>query len=56
MADGVLSFTGAGQQVRLHLGDAAQTWYTAITTPPPSLRAKLGLDSGARALLYGRVR
>ena len=52
-ADGVLSFTGAGQAVRLHLGDAAQTWHTAITTPPPSLRAKLGLDKGAKALLYG---
>ncbi len=53
VADGVLSFTGAGQAVRLHLGDAAQTWYTAITTPPPSLRAKLGLDRGGKALVYG---
>lgn len=53
VVDGVLSFTGAGQVVRLHLGDAAQTWHTAITTPPPSLRAKLGLDRGAKALLYG---
>jgi hypothetical protein len=53
VTDGVLSFTGAGQAVRLHLGDAAATWYTAITTPPPSLRAKLGLDRGARALLHG---
>jgi hypothetical protein len=51
--DGVLSFTGAGQPVRLYLGEAAQTWYAAITTPPPSLRARLGLDKGARALLYG---
>lgn len=53
VADGVFSFIGAGQQVRLHLGDAAQTWYAAITTPPPSLRAKLGLDMGAKALLHG---
>jgi hypothetical protein len=53
VADGVLSFTGAGQLVRLHLGDAAATWHTAITTPPPSLRAKLGLDRGAKALLHG---
>ncbi len=53
VADGVLSFRGAGQAVRLHLGDAAQTWHTAITTPPPSLRAKLGLDKGAKALLLG---
>lgn len=53
VADGVLSFRGAGQQARLHLGDAAQTWYTAITTPPPSLRAKLGLANGAKALLHG---
>ena len=42
-----------GCRRRPHLGDAAQTWYTAITTPPPSLRAKLGLDRGAKALLYG---
>lgn len=53
VSDGVLSFTGAGQPVRLHLGDAAQTWYRAITTPPPSLRAKLGLDKGGKALLLG---
>jgi hypothetical protein len=53
VADGVLSFTGAGQAVRLHLGDAAPAWYKAITTPPPSLRAKLGLDKGGKALLYG---
>jgi hypothetical protein len=53
VADGVLSFTGAGQPVRLHLGDAAATWHTAITTPPPSLRAKIGLARGAKALLHG---
>ena len=53
VADGVLSFTGAGQPVRLHLGDAAATWYTALTTPPPSLRAKLGLAKGGRTLLVG---
>lgn len=53
VADGVLSFTGAGQAVRLHLGNAATTWHTALTTPPPSLRAKLGLDRGGKALLLG---
>ena len=53
VADGVLSFTGAGQPVKLHLGEAAQTWYRAISTPPPSLRAKLGLDKGGKALLSG---
>lgn len=52
-SDGVLSFTGLGQPVRLHLGDAAATWYTAMTTPPPSLRAKLGLEKGAKAPLHG---
>ncbi|MFT4040514.1 MAG: hypothetical protein QM692_20205 [Thermomicrobiales bacterium] len=52
--DGMLTFTGAGQQVRLHLGDpAAERWFAALTTPPPSLRAKLGLATGARALLVG---
>jgi hypothetical protein len=45
----MLRFTCAGERVRLHLG--ART--AAIATPPPSLRAKLGLDKGARALLVG---
>lgn len=54
VAAGVLTFTGAGQTVRLHLGEpAAARWYDALTTPPPTLRAKLGLATGARALLVG---
>jgi hypothetical protein len=49
-----LCFICAGEAVRLHL-DArkAEAWRKAITTPPPSLRAKLGLQNGARALLIG---
>ena len=40
--------------MRLHLGArAAEAWRKAITTPPRSLRAKLGLDKGERALLIG---
>lgn len=50
----VLCFTYAGEAVRLHLGArAAEAWRKAITTPPRSLRAKLGLDKGERALLIG---
>ena len=49
-----LCFTCSGESVRLHLGTrAAEAWRKAITTPPPGLRAKLGLDKGARALLIG---
>ncbi len=52
--DDTLCFTCAGESVRLHLGtSAAEAWRKAIAAPPPSLRAKLGLDKGARALLVG---
>lgn len=51
---GTLCFTVAGDAVCLHLGTkAAEVWAKAITTPPPSLRAKLGLDKGAKAVLVG---
>ncbi len=51
---GVLCFRYAGEAVRLHLGArAADAWRKAIATPPRSLRAKLGLDRGERALLIG---
>lgn len=47
-----LCFSCAGEAVRLHLGTrAAEAWSKAIATPPPSLRAKLGLGKGAPALL-----
>ena len=50
----VLRFTCAGETVRLHLGARkSEAWCKAITTPPPTLRAKLGLQNGARALLIG---
>lgn len=49
-----LRFTCAGETVRLALGARlARSWAEAIARPPPSLRAKLGLDKGARALLLG---
>jgi hypothetical protein len=49
-----LRFISAGETVRLHLGSkVAQAWAKAIATMPPSLRAKLGLEKGARALLIG---
>jgi hypothetical protein len=52
--DGVLRFSCDGEAVALHLGaDAAARWEKAIATPPPSLRAKLGLASGAKAYRVG---
>jgi hypothetical protein len=49
-----LCFTVSGEAVRLHLGRRlAEAWAKAIATPPPSLRAKLGLDKGAKAFLIG---
>lgn len=50
----VLRFSCNGETVALNLGTkAAEAWAKAIATPPPSLRAKLGLDKGAKALLIG---
>ncbi|MBV9566772.1 MAG: hypothetical protein JO172_01410 [Hyphomicrobiales bacterium] len=50
----VLRFVCANEAVRLHLGARqAKAWHKAITAPPPTLRAKLELDKGARALLIG---
>ncbi|RJF87359.1 hypothetical protein D3874_10250 [Oleomonas cavernae] len=49
-----LRFTCAGEVVCLHLGSkVAEAWAKAIATPPPSLRAKLGLGKGAMAVLIG---
>lgn len=49
-----LRFSHDGEAIALALGArAADAWARAITTPPPSLRAKLGLATGARALRVG---
>ena len=49
-----LRFSCNGETVDLNLGTkVAEAWAKAIATPPPSLRAKLGLDGGAKALLIG---
>ncbi len=52
--DGALLLTAAGELVRLDLGPLAEGWAKALATPPPSLRAKLGLDKG-KALVVGPV-
>jgi len=50
----LLRFTSGEETVRLYLGDkVAEAWAKAIASPPPSLRAKLGLQKGARAFLIG---
>lgn len=52
--DDMLCFVCQGGAVRLALGArAAASWAEAIAKPPPSLRAKLGLDKGAKARLIG---
>lgn len=52
--DSWLAFECGGETVALDLGArAAAYWATAISRPPPTLRAKLGLDKGAAALLVG---
>ena len=50
----ILRFACGGETVRLHLGaEVAASWASVIAKPPPSLRAKLGLNKGARALVIG---
>ncbi|MDR6871979.1 hypothetical protein J2Y55_002995 [Bosea sp. BE125] len=49
-----LCFTCVGEAVFLHMGAlAAEKWSRAIATPPPSLRAKLGLKQDAKVFLIG---
>lgn len=49
-----LTFTCCGAAVRLHMGvKIASGWREAIMTPPPTLRSKLRLECGARAMLIG---
>ena len=52
--DGRLCLMAAGEPVRLDLGPLVEGWARALVTPPPSLRAKLGLDKG-KALVVGPV-
>lgn len=50
----VLRFSCAGETVSLRFpGKLAATWAAAVSAPPPSLRAKLSLDKGAKAFLVG---
>lgn len=55
VADGLLIFECDGEEVSLHLGPRASSWADAIATPPPTLRDKLGLARGAKALLVGEL-
>jgi hypothetical protein len=54
-ADGeALSFACGSEDIVLHLGRSlAEKWVKAIATPPPSLRAKLGLTPGMTACRIG---
>lgn len=50
----LFQFDCCGEVVALQLGaTVADRWAKAIDTPPPGLRAKLGLAAGARALRVG---
>jgi hypothetical protein len=51
-----LHFNVGGDAVSFSLGSAlAQRWAKAITTPPPSLAAKLGISGSSRLLLLGEI-
>ncbi len=55
--DGELLRLRVGDEIiTLHLGaKMAQSWANAISKPPPSLAAKLGLGKDARALVVGKI-
>lgn len=49
-----LQFQASDQQVALALGEAtAQSWARKLTTPPPTLAAKLGITSSSKLTLIG---
>ena len=51
-----LVFLHGPEEVRLMLGATmADKWARAMTTPPPSLRAKLGLGNGTQVFCLGQV-
>lgn len=51
-----LAFRCAGEEVRLDLGGrAAEAWRQVMITPPPTLRAKLGIGADKRAVVVGTV-
>ena len=52
--NGALSFVCGNETVRLELGEAmAEAWRQILLRPAPSLREKLGLGPGRRALVTG---
>jgi len=55
VAGDTVRFVAGDDEVALRLGGSAQRWATALVTPPPSLAAKLGVRSGTRVALEGRV-
>jgi hypothetical protein len=53
---GALRLRCGAEDVVLYLGErAAASWAKAITTPPPTLRDKLGLSVDAKAIIVGRI-
>jgi hypothetical protein len=56
VADGELRFCSGNEQVALALGDAeSRRWLAKISTPPPTLAAKLGIGPAALAWVWGRA-
>ncbi|HEY4438864.1 MAG TPA: hypothetical protein VGN14_00315, partial [Candidatus Elarobacter sp.] len=47
--------TGEGEDVALMLGGAAGRWAAALTTPPPSLAAKLGIAAATQVAVDGAI-
>jgi len=52
---GTLRFRTGTDDVALDLGAAAPRWAKALTTAPPTLAAKLGIDATTRVLIVGEL-
>ncbi len=52
---GVLFVNADGEALGLALGTLALKWLTKITTPPPTLAAKLQISTAAPAYIWGTV-
>lgn len=55
VAGDTLRFRSGDDEVALQLGRAAARWAGALTTPPPSLAAKLGIRAGTRVAVDGAI-
>ncbi|HEX3551492.1 MAG TPA: hypothetical protein VHT53_13995 [Candidatus Elarobacter sp.] len=55
VAGDTVRFRAGDDDVALALGRGATRWASALTTPPPTLAAKLGIGAGTRVAVEGAI-